>query len=412
MKLRDQDRDLDPRAERELAAVDRALAGEPVDSDLDGWAELTALLAAERPEPRESWSAGLDERAAARFEDGGGSSGRARDLAARVRELLPRRLAPPVAALATLVIVAVVAASTLELGGTGDGDSTSSLDSGSATSTTSASGDSAAETAPIPPNAQAASGADGSSDLDSAGAGGVAFQAQRNGKIAPGKDRRQVERDVTLALSARPDDVADASDEAIAITRSLDGIVASSQLDQAGRRSRATLQLVLPTRNLDAALDRLTKIANVNSLNESTVDITRPFVSAKDRLADARAERKQLLRALGNAAGDTEAEALRKQIKSARRRISRARSSFENIARRARLSDLSLTISGDPGAATSDDGRTLGGWLDDALSVLRDLAGILLITAVIVVPLGLIAALIWLAATTFRHRRREAALDG
>lgn len=398
MRLRDRQR-LDPEAERELEAVERALAGEPVEDDLAAWAELAELLRDERPEPEPGWTAELDEAAAARFSgSGGGSSIGA--LAARLGALLPRRLTPAVAGLATLAVVAVVAAMTLPSGESDQGpiavggvDATSPGDAGTVQAPAT-SGGGAVTPAEVAPEASA---------YDS-GAG-------RQGPISPGTANRKQDRDVTLELAAPPDDVNDVSDEAIAITRDLDGIVASSNVTTAGENASATLALVIPTRNLDAAIDRLTEIADVRSLGESTVDITHPYVTAKDRLADAEAERRELLEALGNAATDAEAEALRLQIADARREIARARAAFERISRRAQLSELSLTITGDLNAGSADDDRTLGGWFDDALSVLRDVTGVLLISAAILVPLGILAALAWLVLGRLLRRRRERGLD-
>ena len=418
MKLREREEHLDPRAERELDAVDRALAGKPVDPDLTGWAELTALLEAERPEPGQAWSAELDERAARGFRREGGGGPSAREIADRLLGILPRRLAAPVGAVATLAIVAVVAVSTL--GGNGTEDSSLVPSSGGAL----LEGGSVAEEA-LNPDIQPIDATDGrlqeiapaSAGSDDSGASLDEYVAsppftRQGSKIAPGTEKRQVERDVSLTLSAKPEEVSDVSDEAIAITRSLDGIVVSSQVTKAGRQANATLQLTIPTRNLDTALDRLTEIADVKSLNESTLDITRPYVSTQDRLDDAEAERQALLQALGNASTDAEAEALRLQINDARREISRAESAFENVARRARLSDISLSVQGDPGAAgKDDDARTIGDWLDDTVSVLRDLAGVLLITAAIVVPLSILAAIGWFVTSGLRRRRRERTLD-
>jgi len=415
MKLRE--RDLDPRAERELDAVERALAGKPVDPDLTDWAELTALLQEERPEPREEWSGELDELAAGRFrrDDGGGAS--VRTFAERLGELLPRRMAAPVGALATLAIVAVVAVSTLDRG---NSDDSATSDSSTPASGETLSVEPAGEDLPpiqdLEESLQEAAPSDAASSDDAgvtldARSASPAFQSDEN-KIAPGTSKRQVDRDVQLSLSARPDDVRDVSDKAIAITRGLGGIVTSSQVTEEGKRANATLQLTIPTRNLDQALDGLTELANVESLNETTLDITRPYVSAQDRLEDAEAERRELLQALGNATTDADAEALRLQIDDARREISSAEAAFENIARQARLSDVSLTIMGDPGAeAKDDDGRTIGDWLDDTVSVLRDVAGILLISAAILVPLTILATITWFVISRTRRRRRERALD-
>ena len=170
---------------------------------------------------------------------------------------------------------------------------------------------------------------------------------------------------------------------------------------------------MIPTRNLDTAIDRLTEIGDVKSLSESSVDITHPYVSAKDRLDDAEAERRELLEALGNASTDEEAEALRLQIADARKEIARAQAALDRLARRAQLSEVSLTIEGDRNASSAkdDDDRTLGDWLDDAAGVLRDVAGVLLISAAILLPLTILVAIAWLIGRTILRRRRESALN-
>lgn len=396
MKLRERDEPLDPQVERELDAVDRALSGRDVHPDLADLGELATLIAEERPEPESEWSAESDRLAAARFREGGSSARRS-----AFGRLKATRFLAPAGALATLVVV-VIGVSTLSNQATDDfsesnsatGDAVSlapaedsrTLDAGAAEQ-----GVSSAEIAPLP------------DDL----ATSPPFPGDE-GKIAPGTEKRQVERDVSLTLSTRPEGVRDVSDEAIAITRSLGGIVASSQVSSSGQEASATLQLTIPSRNLDAALDRLTDLANVKSLDESTLDITRPYVSAQDQLRDAEAERRSLLEALGNASTDAEATALRLQIADARRAISAAEAAFENIARRARLSGISLSIVGDP---NMEDDRSIGDWFDDAVSVLRDVAGVLLITAAIVVPLGILVGLGWLIVAGMRRRRRDRALD-
>lgn len=399
MRLRDRD-ELDPHAERELAAVDRALAGERVDPDLSDWAELAALLVDERPDPDPGWTAELDEAAADRFSHRGSSWA---GLAARLGELVPRRLAPAAAGLATLAVVAVVAATTLP-GNEGTPELTAT--DGAAVAPATRSGATAGDAAVPPAMSAPEEGVAPETSTYDLGAGQL-----QQGPISPGTENRKQDRDVTIELATPPENVNDVSDEAIAITRELDGIVASSSVTTAGKSASANLALIIPTRNLDAAIDRLTGIADVRSLSESTVDITHPYVTAKDRLADAEAERRELLEALGNAATDAEAEALRLQIADARREIVRARAAFERLSRRAQLSEVSLTIQGDRGASFADDDRTLGDWLDDAVSVLRDVAGVLLISAAILVPLAILIAIAWLATGRLRRRRRERTLD-
>ena len=399
MRLRERDRNdegLDPQAERELDAIERALAGTEVEADLADWAELAEMLSNERPEPDQEWAAELDEAAEHRFShrpgEGGGSSWTG--LATRLGDLFPRRITPVFATVATLAVVGVVAATTLS-GGEGDQtDAVSDSPSADVLETTTeepsiaeSSGGELAE--PVAPEGDLATPPTdiGRSGSYSIGAG--------QGPISPGTENRKVDRDVSLALTAPPEDVNDVSDEAISITRDLDGIVASSNVSTAGNDASASLQLVIPTRNLDEAIDRLTEIGDVKSLNEGTVDITHFYVSAKDRLDDA------------------EAEALRLQIADARRDIARAHAQFDRISRRAQLSEVSLTIEGDRNASSKDDdeGRTFGDWLDDTVSVLRDVAGVLLVSAAILIPAAILLTIAWLVIRAILRRRRERALD-
>src|SRR6478609_4449963 len=103
MRLRDRTEDLDPRAERELEAIDRALAGRDVEPDLADWAELAEMLRDERPEPDPEWAAELDEAAAERFQKGQQGRERPGDArppsrvdGSRFGGLLPRRMVPAV----------------------------------------------------------------------------------------------------------------------------------------------------------------------------------------------------------------------------------------------------------------------------------------------------------------------------
>ena len=67
MRLREREMPLDPEIERELDAIDRALAGQRVDPDLEELAMLAAEIRAERPEPSAEVEASLEGLAADGF---------------------------------------------------------------------------------------------------------------------------------------------------------------------------------------------------------------------------------------------------------------------------------------------------------------------------------------------------------
>lgn len=428
------DEPMSAEAERELEALDRALAGESVDPELADLATLATDLRAERPAPDPDW--GLDLQAASGFGRAGQPPWRR-----LLGDRRPMSLLAPAGALATLAVVAAVGISVSRddgsptLGSDGGGtaaklqpipganeqlsvpaeepalegglaEQVDEMDAraGSRLQTLEFSRNGAR--AAVPPDAGAAD------DVAYSTSGRVRFRAfnRNSDRLARGNQNRVEDRSASLVLQTETQKVREVSGRAISIVQGVGGIVVSSNLSEQGKRAAATLELSIPTRALDATLEQLTELATVKSLSEGSVDITRPFVSAEDRLKDARAERKQLLEALGNATTDFEAEAIRKQLDDARDEISRAEADFQNIARRGRLADVSLQIEGKP---ESDDGSwSLGEAADDALDVLRTVAGVLLIAAAILVPLGALIAIAVFAALAIRRRRRERALDG
>jgi hypothetical protein len=389
MRLRDEP--LTPEAEEELEAIDRMLGGEP--GEPGELATLLADLRAERPEADEGWRRELDRRI--------GDVGRSRIASLRGRLRRPSGWLAPAGALATTLLVVAIGVATL----TDEGGDQLALEGGGE----------APATSEAPPTS-GLSAPDGDRATDDAGEAVPPADIEtprrsldRGDRLAPRRERRVQDRSSSLTLVTDTRKVRELSDEAIAISRSAGGIVVSSQLTEQGERAGADLQLSIPTRELDPTLDRLTGLATVRSFSEASLDITRPFVSARDRLEDARAERRSLLRALGNASTDAEAEAIRRQLRDARREISRAEARFERVARQARLSDVSLRIEGSPGG--DDDGEwSLADAAADALAALRTIAGVLLVAAAILVPLVLLGAAAAAIVMLIRRRRRDRTL--
>src|SRR5688500_9656084 len=119
MRLRE-DETMSAEVERDLEALDAALAGEPVPED-EGLAQLVRELRAERPAPAPTFAEELDARAAEGFRGAGGPGPLAR-LRERLAATPPRRMLAPAGAVATLAVVAGVA-----LSQTGGGDDPSTL---------------------------------------------------------------------------------------------------------------------------------------------------------------------------------------------------------------------------------------------------------------------------------------------
>ena len=397
----------------ELDALDAALRGEDLPPGMDGIEALVSDVRAERASPEAEFGDALDRWAAAGFPRGRrpGLSEKATksDAGGRLRAFLasltPRRLAYAGGAAATVVVVAVAIAQ-VDFGGDDELQAVGDRDVAAQEATPSEAGsDEAVPDVGAPPVIDEGS----SGGLEKAGTA-LLNDARRESRPGPagGQDVRKVERDAQMTLAAPADEVQDVTNEAISVVQSNRGIVESSQTSGNQDQARATLQLTIPTRMLDVTLDQLSDLADVQSLSEGSVDITRPFVDAKDQLAGLRAERMSLIDQIQAADTQEELDQLRARHAAVLELIAEANAEFENIQRRAAQSHLTLQI--------TSEGADEGDWsledaLDDAGRVLTVGAGIALISAAVLLPLALIAAIAYFVIGAARNRSRERALD-
>ena len=125
-------------------------------------------------------------------------------------------------------------------------------------------------------------------------------------------------------------------------------------------RSGATFALRVPTRRLDDALARLSKLAHVRSRTQNSQDVTGAFVSAQERLDGSLAERKGLLRQLARADTPNETASIRERLRLVQSEIATARAQVRGLRTRTDFSAVSVTI--EPGdssggiGAGGDDG--------------------------------------------------------
>jgi hypothetical protein len=342
--------------------------------------QIATELHALRETPSEEFAAELDAWAAAGFPSAEGTSTR-RQTSQRFSWAGLRPFLPRLAGAATILVVLSVSVAVL-----------SSVDSGQDDSgLESSSGDgeplSGAESAPAPSAVAPVPPVPGE-------------------ELKPGKDRVQ-EESASMTLSTEPDEVDEVADGVVDVVDRYKGIVVSSDVNTAGERGRANFDLRIPTANLQAALSDLSDLASVSARNEGTLDITAPFVTAEERFEDAEAEVDALLDQLAEADSETEIASVREQLRIARAGLAAARAELGALKQRADFSVLSLTVVGDG----DSDGWSLGDAADDAVSVLEDLAGAGLVALAVLIPLGGLAILAWLAIGKLGKRQRESALD-
>jgi len=366
--------------------------------------ELITLLTAERPRPREAFAAELDARAAARFPP-------------RPRPGSPRALRwsawlrrPVIPAAVTALAIGLVAL-VIAVGGGGDARVGGSGGVPSVAGDTQAGGAVAvpertmAEQAE--PDAQSRALAPAAGDLAAAHAAPAA-----GGSGSP----RKVERSASLELGADADRVDDVAQGVLGVVARYEGIVDSSSVQSRQDGGEAGFQLRIPADRLQPALAALSRLpdARVLSRTDDTRDVNQAYVSVRRALANARAERAGVVRALANADTEDETLRLRARLDRLELTIARAERAQRALDRRVDYSRVSVAIHGGAGGGVvpADDGAFgLGDAAHDALRVLEVAAGVVVIAAAALVPVAVLAALAWPLARALTRRRREQALD-
>jgi hypothetical protein len=231
--------------------------------------------------------------------------------------------------------------------------------------------------------------------------------------VRPDVRNRRQDRDAALVLATPRNHVEDTADGVIQITDRYQGFVLRSNVSVGDRgRAGASLELRIPSDRLQPALRDLSELAHVRSRTQTTQDITARFVSARGRLTEAVAERRALLRQLARATTPNETASIRARLRLANRRIAAARSDLRGLRNRVDFSTISVAIESDETIDAGDSGWTLGDALRDAGDILRTVAGILLVSLAVLVPVCALALLAWFSAKSVRRRQRERALDG
>jgi uncharacterized protein DUF4349 len=227
---------------------------------------------------------------------------------------------------------------------------------------------------------------------------------------APGRVQQLA---ASVSLSASPGSVQSVSDGVARLAVRDEGYVQQSrvQVQQHGS-SEANLTLKLPSARLAAALAAIARLAPVSSESQSLQDITNAYEAARQRLADARAERQALLRALAAAQTEGQIDSLRERLSQARSAITQDQSALQAVSRRASTAEVEVTVLANAaGKSSTSEGLTLRRGLHDALRVLTVALIAILIAAAALVPLALLIAALAIAGRVWRRYQRERALD-
>lgn len=405
---------LDPEVIAELEAIDATLAGEPVDPSYAELAELSLLLAADRPQVPDPFARHLDERVATRF-------ARVSPEPRRKRLSLARRAWMP--ALAGGLAAAVIAVVAVQSGG-----------GGSSSSSTVPHLDSAPSLTPPTPHASAAATSSSAGSVKAAASTGavkaaasapvfngpgIATSAAPAAPVPPSNGRKTTQSAQLQLLTAgsRIDAVAQ---EVYDVVGQENGIVRNSSVTAAaGNSGFASFSLSIPSANLAQTMTRLTqqRYVRVQSSTNSTQDVNGAYLAHQRTLQDARALRTSLLKQLADATTQTQVTSLNAQIHDAEASISSDEATLRGLEGRISMSPLEVQVNTGPlpgpvpVTGSSSGGFTLGRAAHDAVRVLTVAAGVALIALAAALPVALLVALgLWVAASV-RRRRREQALD-
>jgi len=383
---------------RELAALDDALAGRPVDPDLADLAELAIVVRDERPVPDPAFGSSLDERAERGFP---------RPAKRRLRAFSwPKITLPALGLAASVFLVVLIATSipggdTTDSGSSGGGGSIATEEAPSSSSGSGGSSDSAAKQAA--PNAG-----------DAAPATIAPLPPEPGEPNADGRNRRYVERSARIVIATPPRDIDRAAAKIIKVADDLGGFVVSSQVSSG---SSGEFELRVPERRLQRALSRLSAVGKVRERTQGSQDVTGAVVSVESRLRDARTERASLLRQLAKATTVNQTTSIRERLRLVSGQIAAAKRDLRSVKRRASYSTISVQLLADRrGSSSAGDDDDESGWtpgdaLRDAGRILEVSAGVLVVAGALALPVGLVALLVWLAMRQAAQRRRERALD-
>jgi Domain of unknown function (DUF4349) len=424
MRLHEREMPLDPEVERELEAIDRALAGEPVDPDLEVLAQLALELRSERPEPSAEVEAKLDALAAASFpprasERLGRLRRRVSNAFRPLRERGARRLLPALG-VASVFVVAIgigISQSGILRGGDNAPDTVASHAESGGTAANGTVGTSGKLTEPaLTPAARGPQGADTASRNQFFEFNRAGKRATALGNLSAGPNNRKVAQSVDLGLSTAPTDFRGAADGVLDVVRDHRGFVVRSNVSggdpgvSGAKRGRASFTLRIPAGELTAAMGDLSDLGHVVSRSDGSVDITERFVSVRKRIEALTTARDRLLQELGQAVTFTEQQSIRARLRIVQAQLASAHDDLARAQQRVHLVPVSVTITADS-KADSGGAWTIGDAFHDAGRVLTVTAGVALVGGAALLPFGLVAALGAAGRREWVRRQRNRALD-
>ena len=179
--------------------------------------------------------------------------------------------------------------------------------------------------------------------------------------------------------------------------------------DQAG--ARASFQLEIPYKHLDAAISDLSGLADVISRTESGQDITAHAVRARKDLANTLDQIRKARVAFIQADRREQRLVIKAQINTLKATARAQLAEFKDVKRQGRFATVDVDVTSTESSSDDDGNWGLDDAVDDAGDVLETIGGIALVSLAILLPVSLVLALIAFAISRGRRRSRDKALD-
>ncbi|HJS70628.1 MAG TPA: DUF4349 domain-containing protein [Gaiellaceae bacterium] len=217
--------------------------------------------------------------------------------------------------------------------------------------------------------------------------------------------------DVKLWMEVRladAEELSDAANDSMTITRELGGWVAATEIDTQGNEGRAELALRVPVTRVEDAIVRLGELGTVTGQQVETVDLQAAIDRREARIENVlRAIRALELRLETEDLTPAQEIEIKLDLADRRNELADLRRANRSDRREAATSELTLVLhTREAPAAREEDEGGAAGAADDALRFLADAGTIALFLVIVLSPVVLLAVLIWLALRS-RTRRIE-----
>ena len=163
-------------------------------------------------------------------------------------------------------------------------------------------------------------------------------------RVAPGSEPRKREVRTALDLTTPADEFSDTTAGVLRVADATGTIVQSSNVSESNGSDVARYDLRVPTSRLDDVMRDLSELGEVERRTEDVQDVTASYVSARDRLQDARDVRRALLRALERADSEGQRSAIRARLRDARVQIAAAEAQVRRVRARTDRATVAVTV--------------------------------------------------------------------